>query len=73
MFKDTIEISITSGNGGIGSTLMYGPRPIGGDGGNGGNIILKGTATRRDLSHLSPSKPYKAKNGKPGSTKKEVV
>jgi len=36
MFKDTIEISITSGNGGIGSTLMYGPRPIGGDGGNGG-------------------------------------
>ena len=70
MFKDTIEISTISGDGGLGSTLMYGPRPIGGDGGNGGNIILKGTATRRDLSHLSPSKPYKAKDGKPGSTKR---
>lgn len=70
MFKDTVEITITSGDGGIGSTQKYGTRTIGGDGGDGGDIILKGSTRRYDLSHLSPSKPYHAMNGKPGSTKR---
>ena len=70
MFKDTVEINTISGNGGYGSVQMYGTRPIGGDGGDGGNVILKGTTSRYDLSHLSPSKPYKAKDGIPGSTKR---
>lgn len=69
MFKDTVKILVVSGNGGEGSTLMYGTRPIGGDGGNGGSIILKGSSSKHDLSHLSPSKAYEAKYGKPGNTK----
>jgi GTP-binding protein len=68
MFKDTVEITITSGNGGVGSTQKYGGKPIGGDGGDGGNIVLKGSTKIFDLSKLSPSKPYIAKDGKPGST-----
>lgn len=70
MFKDTVQIITTSGSGGAGSTQVYGARPIGGDGGDGGDIILKGSSAIYDLSRLSPSKPYLAKDGKAGSTKR---
>lgn len=70
MFKDTVKITTTSGDGALGSTQMYGTRTIGGDGGDGGDIILRGSIKKYDLSHLSPSKPYKAKDGKPGGTKR---
>jgi len=70
MFKDIIEIITISGNGGVGSTQKYGSRTVGGDGGDGGDIILKGSTSKSDLSYLSPSKPYMAKDGKPGGTKR---
>ena len=70
MFKDTLKIKAFSGNGGYGSTQVYGTRTIGGDGGDGGNIIIKGSAKRPDLSHISAAKSYKAQDGHGGGTRR---
>lgn len=72
-FIDYVKIFCKSGAGGAGSvhfhTDKFNPRggPDGGDGGRGGNIILKGNAQLWTLLHLKYRKHVLAGNGEPGS------
>ena len=71
-FIDDVCITVQSGNGGAGCISLrrekYIPKggPDGGDGGRGGDVILKTTTKRRTLYHLQFQKLYKAKNGAGG-------
>ena len=71
-FIDEIRITVQSGNGGAGCVSLrrekYIPKggPDGGDGGRGGNVILKATTKKRTLYHLQFRKLYKAENGSSG-------
>jgi GTP-binding protein len=71
-FIDEATITVQSGDGGSGCTSFrrerFVPRggPDGGDGGKGGDVILKTTPRKRTLYHLQNKKHYKAPNGKPG-------
>jgi GTP-binding protein len=71
-FIDEARISVQSGNGGAGCVSFrrekYIPKggPDGGDGGRGGDVVLKATTKRRTLYHLQFQKLYKAKNGSGG-------
>jgi len=68
-FVDYIKIFCASGKGGAGSAHLhrakYIPKggPDGGDGGRGGNIILKGNSQLWTLLHLKFTKHVKAGNG----------
>lgn len=66
MLKDQVNIKIQSGKGGRGSTSKFSHKLVGGDGGNGGNVCLKGSENMYDLSWYDPEKTYKAENGKHG-------
>ena len=71
-FIDEARITVQSGNGGAGCVSFrrekYIPKggPDGGDGGRGGDVILKPTTKKRTLYHLQFNKLYKAKNGAGG-------
>ena len=71
-FIDDVRITVQSGNGGPGCVSLrrekYIPKggPDGGDGGHGGDVVLKTTTQRRTLYHLQFQKLYKAKNGAGG-------
>jgi GTPase len=71
-FVDYVKIHCQSGKGGAGSRHLnrakYIPKggPDGGDGGHGGNIILKGNRHLWTLLHLKFTKHLKAGNGEPG-------
>lgn len=71
-FVDYVKISCTSGNGGAGSTYLHRDKftakggPAGGDGGQGGNIILKGNRNLWTLLHLKYRKHIKAGNAENG-------
>lgn len=72
-FVDYIKIFCASGNGGPGSAHFLRTRtnprggPDGGDGGKGGDIILKGNKQLWTLLHLRYTKHLKAENGDGGS------
>lgn len=66
MLKDQINIKIQSGKGGKGSTAKFSHSVVGGDGGNGGDIYLKGSENLYDLHLYEQGKTYKAKNGEHG-------
>lgn len=66
MLKDQINIKIQSGKGGRGSTAKFSHSAVGGDGGNGGDIYLKGSGNLYDLRGYEHGKIYKAKNGENG-------
>lgn len=72
-FVDYIKIFCASGNGGPGSAHFLRTRsnprggPDGGDGGKGGDIILKGDKQLWTLLHLRYTKHLKAENGEGGS------
>jgi len=72
-FVDYIKIFCASGNGGPGSAHFLRTRtnprggPDGGDGGKGGDIILKGNKQLWTLLHLRYTKHLKAENGEGGS------
>ena len=72
-FVDYIKIFCASGNGGPGSAHFLRTRtnprggPDGGDGGKGGDIILKGNKQLWTLLHLRYTKHLKADNGEGGS------
>ncbi|MCD4735167.1 MAG: GTPase ObgE [Bacteroidales bacterium] len=85
-FVDYVKIFCKSGNGGAGSAHFLrtknNPRggPDGGDGGRGGNIILKGNKQFWTLLHLKYTKHIKAGKGqsgmstlKTGASGKDVV
>ena len=71
-FIDEARIIVQSGKGGAGCVSLrrekYIPKggPDGGDGGRGGDVILKATTKKRTLYHLQFQKLCKAKNGSSG-------
>lgn len=76
-FIDHIRIFCKSGNGGRGSSSFrrekFVPKggPDGGDGGKGGDIILKGNSQLWTLLHLRYTKHLKAENGEGGQGSKK--
>tara|TARA_X000000950_G_scaffold48989_2_gene57193 strand:- start:27498 stop:28481 length:984 start_codon:yes stop_codon:yes gene_type:complete len=76
-FIDYIKIFCKSGNGGGGSSHFRREKfvplggPDGGDGGKGGDIILRGNSQFWTLLHLRYTKHLKAENGENGSGSKK--
>ena len=76
-FLDQVKIYIKAGNGGDGSPSFrrekFVPKggPDGGDGGKGGDIILKGNSQLWTLLHLRYTKHLKAENGEGGQGSKK--
>jgi GTP-binding protein len=74
-FIDEAVITVQSGDGGRGCVSFrrekFVPRggPDGGDGGKGGNVILKTTSRKRTLYQFRFKKLFKAKNGAHGQGK----
>lgn len=74
-FIDEIEIFAASGKGGDGCMSFrreaYVPRggPDGGDGGRGGDLIVRASTRKNTLVDLRRNKRYAAKSGQPGRTK----
>lgn len=77
MFSDIAGIYVKGGKGGNGAVAWrrekYEPSggPYGGDGGNGGNIILKADEGIRTLMDFRYKKSYHGNNGEDGRTKKQ--
>ncbi|NLY78027.1 MAG: GTPase ObgE [Tissierellia bacterium] len=77
MFIDIAKISLKAGKGGDGAVAFrrekYEPSggPFGGDGGDGGNIIIQGDESIRTLMDFRYKRHYKAENGENGKTKKQ--
>lgn len=73
-FVDTVEIFVRAGHGGAGSVHFrrekYVPRggPDGGDGGRGGDVILKANASLSTLDRYLSQKSFSAPNGGPGQS-----
>lgn len=78
MFVDEVELELSGGKGGDGVIHFrrekYVPRggPDGGDGGRGGNIILKVDPHQNTLSDYRHQKRYKADDGKRGGGKNQT-
>jgi GTP-binding protein len=72
MFVDYALIEVSSGKGGDGAVTFrrekYVPKggPSGGDGGNGGNVIVKASSNLHTLLDFRYKKHYKADNGDKG-------
>lgn len=66
MLTDHIRIKVSSGDGGLGSTAVYARSYVGGDGGNGGNVVIRGDKNTIDLYKFTLPKKFKAQNGGPG-------
>lgn len=77
-FIDEVIITVWSGDGGRGCVSFrrekFIPRggPDGGDGGKGGDIVLKTTSRKRTLYQFRFQKNFKAKNGAHGQGKKKT-
>ncbi len=77
-FIDHIKIEVRSGKGGAGSSSLrrekYIPKggPDGGDGGRGGNIIVRGNQNLWTLYHLRYSKHVIAGNGERGGKQRST-
>lgn len=77
MFIDIADIHVKGGNGGNGVVAWrrekYEPAggPYGGDGGNGGNIILKADDGIRTLMDFRYKRVYKGENGEDGRGKRQ--
>ena len=76
MFRDEAHIEVVAGKGGDGlvsfRTEKYVPQggPDGGDGGRGGDIVLVASRRQTSLLTVARSPRYRAKDGRPGGTKK---
>lgn len=76
MLHDEVSIHLIAGKGGDGSASLrrekYIPKggPDGGDGGRGGNIIIKADRRISDLSRYASLRELKAENGVPGAGRK---
>ncbi len=72
-FVDYVKIHCRSGKGGKGSTHLHRDRttprggPDGGDGGKGGDIVIRGNSQMWTLLHLKYQKHIKAEHGEGGS------
>jgi GTP-binding protein len=78
MFIDEVRINVKAGNGGSGLVTFrrekYVPRggPSGGDGGNGGSVILTATLGLRTLLDFRYRQHFLAKDGEPGGSKDQA-
>ena len=74
-FVDEAEITVRSGNGGAGCVSFRRERflpkggPDGGDGGKGGNVIIKATSRLHSLYDLDSRRSFNAQNGGVGKSK----
>jgi GTP-binding protein len=72
MFVDRVTIFVSGAAGGDGCLSFrrekYAPRggPNGGDGGHGGNVVVRATEDHTNLAHLSYQRHWKAKRGEHG-------
>ena len=72
MFLDSVRIFVKAGNGGNGAVHFHREKfvpaggPDGGDGGKGGDVILKATNSVHTLSNFRFRKRFFAQNGEPG-------
>ncbi|MFV0445373.1 MAG: GTPase ObgE [Planctomycetaceae bacterium] len=72
MFVDRVEISIKAGDGGDGCMSFrreaHVPRggPNGGDGGNGGDVVIRADTNQGSLGNLVGHRHWKAPRGEPG-------
>ena len=77
-FIDEAIITVQSGDGGSGCVSFrrekFIPRggPDGGDGGKGGDVVLKTTLRKRTLQHFQFKRQFKAKNGASGQGKQKT-
>jgi GTPase len=77
MFVDYSLIEVNSGKGGDGAVTFrrekYVPKggPSGGDGGNGGNVILKANSNLHTLLDFRYKKKYQASNGQKGGNSRK--
>lgn len=71
-FKDEITIHVKGGNGGRGCVSFHHEKyqakggPDGGDGGKGGDVIIRTSSHLNSLYHLTHLPKYKAQDGAPG-------
>ncbi|MGX2970761.1 GTPase ObgE [Helicobacter sp. T3_23-1059] len=76
MFVDSVDIFITSGNGGAGCVSFRREKfviqggPDGGDGGRGGNVIFEVDNNAHTLANFRGKKHHKAHNGEAGKPKR---
>src|SRR5580704_4357032 len=72
MFVDRVAIFVQGGTGGDGCLSFrrekYAPRggPNGGDGGHGGDVVLRATDGHTNLAHLSYQRHWNAESGERG-------
>ena len=77
MFIDETKITVTAGNGGDGAVAWRREKfepsggPAGGDGGNGGSIILVTSENIHTLMDFRYKRIYKGNNGENGRNKKQ--
>ena len=77
-FIDEATITVQSGDGGSGCVSFrrekFIPRggPDGGDGGSGGDVVLRTTLRKRTLRHFQFKRQFKAKNGAGGQGKRKT-
>lgn len=73
LFVDVVKIFVKAGNGGNGAVAFHREKyvpnggPDGGDGGKGGNIIVKANPNLRTLLDFRYHRHFRAKNGENGS------
>ena len=77
-FTDYVKVYVRSGNGGKGSTHLHREKfvekggPDGGDGGRGGNIIIRGNKNLWTLIHFKFQQHFKAEHGTDGGANRST-
>ncbi|MDA1317073.1 MAG: GTPase ObgE [bacterium] len=68
MFVDDLEITIKAGDGGSGAVAFFPNKkgPCGGNGGDGGNVYIRGSTNMADLHIYAGAKVWKAEPGARG-------
>lgn len=72
MFFDEVKLELEGGKGGDGMVFFHREKfvecgaPDGGDGGNGGDVVLEADDNYNTLQHFTGLKKFKAKNGEGG-------
>ncbi len=74
MFIDDVVVTLEAGHGGEGkvafASFKIGGGPSGGNGGDGGNLYVKGTSDLKALARYKSTPKIKAENGVPGGLNK---